>query len=169
MKVKVKLDGLRELDTGLAHFKKSTQAGILSRVLKNAAKPVADKARELVPKDTHELENSIAVAVVKSNAGKAAYHEAMVAGATKTEAAAAARAANRTAAGAGAKANVIVGTPLFRAHLTEFGTVKAPAQPFLRPAFNAKSGEVLSVIKAELGREIAATAKRIAKKKVKRS
>lgn len=36
--------------------------------------------------------------------------------------------------------------------LVEFGTSKAPAQPFLRPAFESKKGEALRVIQQSLAR-----------------
>ena len=40
------------------------------------------------------------------------------------------------------------GTNLFRAHFTEFGTVNAPAKPFLFPAFEAKRQEIVERIAA---------------------
>lgn len=168
MKVHVAIKGVRELNAGLAQFKKSTQATVLNRTLKKAAAPIARKAQQLAPKRTHELEKSVGVTVVKANAGKAAFAAAMKAGATRAEAGQAARDANRAAAGSGAKATVLVGTPLFRAHFAEFGTTKHPAQPFLRPAVAALEGATIKTISDQLGKEIEATARRIAKRKAKK-
>lgn len=169
MKVNVRIEGLKELVAGLDQFKKSTQSGVLTRALRKAAKPVKDKAQELAPKDTGELKESIGVTVMRSNAGKAAYAAAMKAGASRSDAAQAARDANRAAAGQGASATVLVGTPLWRAHFAEFGTLKHPAQPFLGPALHSQEQAVVGIVKDELGKQIEATAKRIAKKKAKKT
>ena len=42
----------------------------------------------------------------------------------------------------------------FYARFVEFGTVKMPARPFMRPAFEAKKGEAVAAIKAYLERRI---------------
>lgn len=167
MKVRFQIEGAKELNRRLAEFKKSTATGVLNRALKAAAKPIAVRAEELAPKLTGALKGSIGIAVVKSNAGKSAYAAAMQAGLTKADAALAAREANRAAAGAGAKAAVLVGSDLWRAHLTEFGTLKAPAQPFLGPALRAGEKQARATIAAELRKEIEKTAKRIARRKAK--
>lgn len=165
MKVRARIEGLKELKAGLEQFKKSTQAGVLSRALRKAAKPMADEARKLAPKNTHELEKSIGISVVKTNAGKAAYAAAMKAGANRAEAADAARTANQAAAGQGAKATVLVGTPLWRAHFPEFGTHTQPAHPYLTPAFHAHRNGVVKDLGQTLRKEIEATAKRVARRK----
>lgn len=168
MKVNARIQGLKELSASLADLKKSTQAGVLTRVLKKAAKPIADKAKELAPVDTGELRNSIGVTVVRSNAGKSAFAAAMKSGASRSDAAQAARDANRADAGNGAKATVLVGTPSWRAHFSEFGTLKAPAQPFLAPALRSQEKATVGLIKETLAKEIEATARRVARKKAKK-
>jgi HK97 gp10 family phage protein len=168
MRVKTRIDGLKELNAGLAQLKKSTQAGVLTRVLKKAAKPIADKAKDLAPVETGELKNSIGLTVVRSTAGKSAYAAAMKAGASRSDAAQAARDANRADAGQSAKANVLVGTPLWRAHFAEFGTRKTPAHPFLGPALRSQEKMTIGIIKETLVKEIEATARRVARKKAKK-
>jgi HK97 gp10 family phage protein len=42
---------------------------------------------------------------------------------------------------------VLVGTPLFYGPYQEFGTIRAPAQPFLRPALDMAQGKVLTIVK----------------------
>lgn len=49
-----------------------------------------------------------------------------------------------------------------RAHLTEFGTSKASARPFMRPAFAAKTAEALRRIGRVLGRGIEREAAKLA-------
>jgi len=44
----------------------------------------------------------------------------------------------------------------YYAHMVEFGTVKMPARPFMRPAWDAKAGEALAVMKTKLAQAIAA-------------
>ncbi|WP_234052685.1 MULTISPECIES: HK97-gp10 family putative phage morphogenesis protein [unclassified Xanthobacter] len=168
MKMKVKIDGLRELDKNLAQFKKATQRNILERTLKKAAEPIKKDAQNWAPFDTGELKSSIGVRINRSSAGKTAFAQAMTEGASRTEAAAAARAANKADAGKSLSATVQVGTALYRAHFAEFGTIKQPAQPFLGPAFRANQDKVSGIIKEELGREIEKTAKRLAKRNAKK-
>lgn len=50
------------------------------------------------------------------------------------------------------------------AHLVEFGTVNMPAEPFLRPAFEAKKHEAVTEMTKALQRGIDRAAKRAAKR-----
>lgn len=168
MKMKAKIDGLRDLDRNLAQFKKATQRNILERTLKKAAEPIKKDAQNMAPFDTGELKDSIGIRIIRSSAGKAAFAQAMTEGASRAEAAAAAHAANKVDAGKSLSATVQVGTALYRAHFAEFGTVKAPAHPFLGPAFRSGQDKVTGIIKEELGRQIEKTAKRLAKRNAKK-
>lgn len=49
-------------------------------------------------------------------------------------------------------------------HLVEFGSSKAPAQPFIRPAIDSASGSTLNAMAIGLERYLKRTAKRLAKK-----
>ncbi|MGA0564467.1 HK97-gp10 family putative phage morphogenesis protein [Ancylobacter sp. VNQ12] len=169
MKTTMKVEGLAELQRGLEQFKKSTQTGVLTRVLKRAAKPVEAAAKANAPVDSGELRDSIATEVVRSNAGKTAYAEAMRSGASRAEAGQAARSANREAAGRGASATVRVKAGAPHGHFTEFGTrTGTPATPFMGPALRQNTSVVTKSIAADLETEITKTARRVATRAAKK-
>ena len=89
--------------------------------LEKAAQEVAERARVLVPKDTHALEKSIRVVRLK---GDPKLNVRVYAGNRK----------RRAEGGA------------FYAHMIEYGTVKMKAKPFLRPAFNAVKSKVKNIV-----------------------
>lgn len=168
MKSTIKIEGLRELEAALSQFTKATQRRVLERVLKKAAKPIEAAAKQAAPVDTGELKRSIKTTVLRTNAGKAAFAEAMRGGASRKEAARAAREANRAAKGQGASAVVRVQAKARHAIFAEFGTVKMAAQPFMGPAFRSKSSTSLASIRDDLKAEIATTAARIAKRNARK-
>jgi hypothetical protein len=98
VKATVKIDGLRETLRGLEGLKKSTQVGVLNRVLKKAAKPVEAAAKANAPVDSGELKESINTVVIRRNAGKSAYARTMRGGGSREDAVAAAREANAASA-----------------------------------------------------------------------
>jgi HK97 gp10 family phage protein len=53
-------------------------------------------------------------------------------------------------------------TTLATANLLEYGSVKQPMEPWLRPAFNAKAEEAIRVTEAELLRQIDRVVKKLA-------
>jgi HK97 gp10 family phage protein len=55
------------------------------------------------------------------------------------------------------------------AHLVEFGTVKHSANPFMRPAFAATKGQMISETAAVIGNRVSAEAKRVYASRKKRS
>jgi HK97 gp10 family phage protein len=163
----VSTSGFRDLERALAELPKATARNVLRRTLTKAGEPIAEKARQLVPVDSAQLKNSIAVsAKVKNKVGNAEYSAAMRAGLGKAAAAQAMRDARRGAGGSFAE--MYVGPAAragFYGHLVEFGTSKMPAQPFMRPAWDAMQNTALVIMRAELGNEIIAAARRIAKSK----
>lgn len=168
MRTTIKVSGLKELGQGLDQFKKSTATGVLNRVLKKAAKPVEEAARRKAPEDTGELKASIETVVVRRNAGKSAFAKAMRGGASRAEAGAAARDANRLAAGEGASATARVQATAPHAALVEFGTSKMAAHPFIGPALRTNESDVVRRIADDLKSEIEKTAARIARRTAKR-
>lgn len=169
MRSTLKVEGLSEIQKGLQEFKKSTQTGILTRVLRRAAKPVETAAKSNAPVDSGELRDSITTEAVRQNVGKAAYADAMRSGASRAEAGQAARAANREAAGRGASATVRVKAGVSYAHFTEFGTrTGTPATPYMGPALRENASAVTKTIAADLEVEIAKTAKRVAARAAKK-
>lgn len=161
--------GEAETVKALEGLKKSTARGVIERVLKRAAKPIEAAAKSAAPVDTGELQKSIGTKIIRSSAGKAAFAAARAGGASSEEAGLAARTANRTAAGAGLSAIARVSATAPHAHLVELGTLVAPAQPFLGPAFRSKAASALSDIKTDIRAEVAATAKRVAVRAAKKA
>lgn len=168
MKTSMKVEGLAELAKGLQQFKKSTQTGVLSRVLKRAAKPVEDAARRNAPVDSGELRDSITTEVIRTNAGKAAFARTMAEGGSRADATRAARDANRAYAAAGTSATVRVRAAAWYSHFVEWGTRKASAVPFLGPAIRQNERPAVKSIAADLKSEITKTAARIARRAAKR-
>lgn len=169
MKVTVKVDGLRELDAALGELSKASARSVLHRVLRRAAEPIAEKARQLAPDDpatgAPDLRTSIAVSSkLRNPVGKAEFAAVMRAGGSKAEARAALREARR--AGSTSFAEMHVGPSQGGGHgvLQEFGTVHHAAQPFMRPAWEAHKEQALDIIKRDLGDEIDKAAKRAAKR-----
>jgi len=175
----IKIEGLAELDKALAELPRATAKGVLVRVLKKRAQPVAERAKALAPVGaTGGLRASITVSTSASgDVGKVAYARALRAGASKAAAVAALRSAYRTNPdGTFAKVFVGPGRDQGEAHLVEFGTAdryqqksgkyvgRMPAKPFMRPAWDASKDATLAGIGADLWAEIQKTAARRAKR-----
>ncbi len=162
-----KIEGLKELNEALSEFSKATAGNILKRAVGTAGALFADHAIAIAPKDRGNLKREIKVSKPKIiTPGKAAYAQAMRETGDKAEAAAAARAANRTAGGTGRSAVTHVG-PTKRAgqgSLQEFGTVHHKAQPFMRPTWDAYDQTLVAVIAETLGEEIDKATKRAERK-----
>ena len=125
-------------------------------------------AKTLAPNDEDDLENSLTIAKqTVSDPGKAAYAATMRAGGSEADARTALRDAYRTQGGA--VVDLVLGPDLkkgaYHAHLVEFGTGpryhesgryvgEMPAQPFLRPAFDAEAAPSLDRLKPILASEI---------------
>lgn len=167
---KIKIDGLKELNEALEDFSKTTAGNILKRSVGTAGALFAERAIALAPKRTGKLKREIKVAKPKIiTPGKAAYAQAMRETGDKAEAAAAARAANRSAGGAGRAAVTHVG-PTKRAgqgSLQEFGTAHHKAQPFMRPTWDADGPKLADVIRDTLAEEIDKATKRAERKAAK--
>ena len=163
----VKIEGLSALHDALTKFSRATARGVMNRALKKAAEPIQRKAREIVAVDSGRLKKSIRTRVARDqSAGKAAFAAAMKAGATRGEAGMAFQSAAQTAGSS--QAIVRIAATARHAHLVEFGTVSAPAQPFMTPAFQAMKQTAAASIEATLRVEIDKTAKRIAARGAKR-
>lgn len=60
--MRVKVEGLKELEAQLARLSKGAARGALRRAGVKSLQPMAEIARGLAPKDTEELSKSITVA-----------------------------------------------------------------------------------------------------------
>jgi HK97 gp10 family phage protein len=145
MAVRVKVEGLRDLDRALAELPRATGKNVLRRVGRSALEPLAAAMAGRAPVDEGHLKASIGVGT-KLTLSQASLHRKMF----RSD-----KASVELFAGAGGLAQAIT---------QEFGTVDHVAQPFARPAWDAGKGQVLEHIKSELGNEIAKAAQRLARK-----
>lgn len=166
-KTMLHVEGLKELETALLELPKSTQGNVLKRAAVAAAADFADHAQGLAPRRSGKLQTEIKVAKPKIiNPGTAAFGAAMREGATRAEAAAAARAANQAAGGEGRSVVTSVG-PTKAAYwglFQEFGTRHHPPKPFMRPTWDALKEPMLDTMAKVLGDEIMKAAARLARK-----
>lgn len=145
MAVKVKVEGLRELDDALAELPKVTAKNTLRRTARKVAQPMADDMRSRAPAREGALRNSIGVGT-KLTRRQQSQHRKMF----KDD-----RAAVEVFIGAG-------GLP--QAITQEFGTFFHAPQSFARPAWDAGKDTMLASIKTELWTEISKAAQRNARK-----
>lgn len=164
----LKVRGIDDLQAALDDLGKRLGRSVLERSLRRASAPMLAAAKSFAPYDEGDLEGSLKIVrQVSSDPGKAAFAATMQAGGDR----AAARAALRTAyrEQGGAVAELVLGPDLADggnlAHIVEFGTGpryqkngkyvgEMPAQPFLRPAFDAESGPTIERLKPILMTEI---------------
>jgi len=144
--VTAKVEWLKGSDQALAEVgKKSTQKNILIRTLKKAAKPIDDMASSLAPKETGRLQVSIITGTKLTRSQRSSAYKAGKLGV----------------------AEVHVGTALSRGLYQEYGTIKMPAHPFMRPAWDANKANAEKIIGTELWVEIKKAADRAARKRAK--
>lgn len=168
----MKISGLDKLQDALQELPKATQRAVLLRVLKRAGQPIADAAKGFARDDTGELRNSIQVSTNQINsAGKAEFAAAMRSGLGQEAAVKALRGARRAASGGGSSAQIFVGPTnaktkknAIKRIVNEYGSVKMPAQPYMRPAYDGHKDQALSIIRTDMMDEIQRTAARVAKR-----
>jgi HK97 gp10 family phage protein len=188
--MKIKVEGLAELERALLQFEKqSTQKSIMRRSLVKAAEPMADAARARAPVARGVLKASIQIGTktvgeVGAKAFSAAMRQASKAdhasGAARSGALAAMRGARRAAKAAGESPVVVayMGPTKDVPHgaFAEFGTAPhinqgkfagshhpgTPPQPFMRPAFDAEAQPTVDRLAVILGQEIDKAARRVA-------
>lgn len=144
MAVRVKIEGLKELDAALKEFDHVTARRIGRRVLKEAGEPVARAARQKAPKLDWHL------------------HEDIDVGTRLTQ-----RQASLHRKPPSTTVEMFVGTKNPAGVTQEFGTSRHSAQPFMRPAWDQEKGMVLTIIVNGLGTEISKAAARAARKALK--
>lgn len=159
--VRVKVEGLKELDAALGELSKGAARGALRRALIKAAEPMRAAAERNAPKLTGDLQSSIIVtSKIDNRAGKAEYAAVMKGGGTKAQAVGALRDARRAAGIGESFAEAFMGPAkggkrrAIKAVVQEFGSRKQAAQPYMRPAFDAEAENVIKRIGTELSREI---------------
>jgi HK97 gp10 family phage protein len=132
----VRVEGLREVEQGLAQLGKSIGRGVMRRVAIKRLEPIAEGMRQKAPVEHGDLKDSITVTTKRPKRHK---KESEV----------------EAYAGAG---------PHPQAHLQEFGTVNHGPQPFARPAWDEGRGDLLPGLADDFWEEIDKAAARIARK-----
>lgn len=140
-----RIDGQEEMAENMRALANATQRNVARRVLTKAAQPVAERAASLAPVERGILAFSIVVSTQLTRRHKAEQR-------------------NRES-----EVEVYIGPAggqgaLFYASHVEFGTVLAPARPYLRPAWESTKGEVMALIASGLRAEIERAASRGARK-----
>lgn len=139
----MKVEGLAALDAKLGELTKSAAKGVLRRVGRKALVPMDQAWRAKAPVLSGQLHESGGVGSnLTRSQRKARERESFV----------------EVFAGPG---------PNPQAIQQEFGNANAPAQPFMRPAWDETQHQVLEIVKDELGGEIEKSARRLAKKAAK--
>lgn len=145
MRLKVKVEGLREIEKALKELPEATGKNVLRRVARQSLQPLADSAKAMAPEAEGDLKRGIGVGARLTRRQSREYRKMF-----KDD-----RSAVEMFAGAG-------GHP--QAHLREFGSDGAPPHPFMRPAWDRHAMPMLEGIKTKLWDEIAKAAKRLARK-----
>jgi HK97 gp10 family phage protein len=123
--VKFTLTGVAELDRALKELGPRVATNVSGRALRAMAKPIVQRARELVPVgETGRLKESITTKLHRVRPGQRTIDIGFK------------RPTSR------------------RAHLTEYGTAHSPARPFLRPALDEKGPDALAEMGRVLGEGI---------------
>ncbi|CAM3282493.1 MULTISPECIES: hypothetical protein [Sphingomonas] len=142
MTVRVKVEGLRDLDRALGQLKPALAKGVLRRVAVKALQPFDKAWREKAPHLTGNLEDSGGVGTKL----------------TRRQAQMNRRREDRDTVEVFAGPNDPAAVP------EEFGWENGRAQPFVRPAWDETKHEALEIVKRELGPEITRTAERAARR-----
>lgn len=142
---KVRVEGLRQLEAALSQLPKSTGKAVLRRVAKAALTPFDEAWRQKAPHLTGQLEESGGIATRL----------------TRRQARLNRRREDRASIEMYSGPNNPAAVP------QEFGTFDQPAQPFMRPAWNANGQKALEIVKDQLGSEIEKAAARLARKRAR--
>ena len=143
MKVKVKVEGLKELEKALSELPVATRRNVAKRALMEAAKPMVDEAKQRAPVLSGHLQTSVTSGKPLSRRQRKEHQR-------KSD------------------LEVFVGPDAApQGVMQEFGTVDHPAQPFLRPAFDNHVQAAIRTVGGILGREIEKAAARIARKQAR--
>jgi HK97 gp10 family phage protein len=134
----VELLGAKEIDEVLRNLPAKMSKAVLQKANREAAQPLLEEMQRLVPQEEGDLYDSLG-----SVAMKASKEVALLVGPRNKP------------------RNKYVG---WRGHFLEFGTSHHSAQPYIRPAFDRKIGEVRQLMKIKLAEVLTKYIKRTVKK-----
>lgn len=134
--MKVKVEGLRELDAALATLKAATARNVARRSFRTVLEPMADTARNLAPSDTRDLIETVQVSgrTPKGHRKRSKVEVHM---------------------GPGRNPQAVQ---------QEFGNRNHAPQPFMRPAWDQEKRGALEAVKDALADEVMKAAARAARK-----
>lgn len=139
MSMRVKVEGLREVERALGELKKATGRNVMRRVATARLQPIAADMAARAPNLFGDLKESVTVSTKRPRRHRKQSEVEAYAGPGRMP----------------------------QAHLQEFGTQNHPPQPFARPAWDAGKGDLLPGIGDDLMAEIAKAAARQAKKQAR--
>lgn len=128
------VEGMKEIDKALKGLELKDAKQVARRALTRAAKPVVEEARDLAPIG------------MDRDSGEHLYETIQLSRGTRSDRK---RASNRPG-----DYHMFITATAPHAVLQEFGTEHHSAQPFLRPAWDARKVKVLGTIKSTLWEEI---------------
>lgn len=163
MKTTFKIEGLAELDRALGELPKAIARPVLQRTLIKVGTPIKDAAQAAAPvRDADDPEVTFGSGKGLRIRRRGTMRALVQIGTRLTKSQA------RSVRKEGKDfAEVYIGTRDPIARLQERGTSKVPAQPFLRPAWEAGKMQALEGIKADLWLQIDTAAQRLARKAAK--
>ncbi len=147
----IRIEGLKELDRALGQLPVATGKNVLRRVARAALEPIIADAKTKVHVLSGDTRGSLAVSTKLSHRQKALHKKLVRGDKTSVE------------MFAGAGPHNFAPQAIFE----EFGTVKQPPHPFLRPAWDGGKMPMLNGIKRDLWAEIKRAAARVARKKAR--
>ena len=158
--MEVNLTGFKELREALLKLPKEIQGKPLASAVGAAAKVVQEEAKKNAPINSGELRDNIVRYKAKkyTNAYQVTYHVGM----KKEWKLFFDNAKNRRAGKVGKKYSR---DKIYYWRFHEFGTVKMPAKPFFRPAFESTKSEQLDTMEKGLANAIEKARKKLAKLK----
>jgi HK97 gp10 family phage protein len=130
-----KVLGAPAIEKVLAELPKKIGEKVLVKALRAGARPIVRAAKQRVPVRTGKLKKSITVRKATQKQRRKGTGIVLIGFRKPTSAI---------------------------AHLVEFGTSKASAQPFMRPAIDEKGRDAIQTIGEKLGKEIEAEATKLA-------
>lgn len=142
MSLKVRMEGLKEVQAALRKLPDSTAKNVIRRVLKKNGQPIADDAQARAPVARGHLRRSVAV-TTKLTKRQRSKHRKL---------------------GKGDVEMFIGAGPDPAAHMQEFGTSKDAPQPFMRPAWDGGWRRLWTGIRQDMWDEIRKSSERLMRK-----
>ena len=133
------VEGFKEMAKKLRELGPRVARKHLRGATAKAATLIRKKARELAPVDTGEMRKDIQIKREKTSGDHVASYSVFTRGGKRSRLAGRARNVDKDS---------------FYWKFVEFGTAKMPAQPFMRPAFEAEKENAVDALGAELDKRI---------------